>query len=84
MILRTASEFDRRTADIQLTGKGLERAAADLERRKARHAEMFGALSDAEKASLLALLEKLNQDWDARYRPARPSRGRTRKGQAGS
>lgn len=32
------------------------------------HEEMFSCLSDGEKAELLSLLEKVNADWEMRYR----------------
>ena len=73
LITRTASETDRRTADIQLTQEGIRRARAELARRRTRHKEMFSVLSDTEKTELLALLEKVNQDWDSRYR-AKPDK----------
>lgn len=68
LISRTLSETDRRTADIQLTEDGMRLADEAAEQRKARHQDMFSCLSDEEKASLLALSEKLNADWHSRYR----------------
>lgn len=68
LILRTPSEEDRRTADIQLTEAGRARAEEAAGQRKQRHQEMFSCLSEEEKITLLNLLEKLNADWDKRYR----------------
>lgn len=68
LILRTLSEIDRRTADISLTEKGKELADQAAEQRNRRHEEMFSCLSSEEKAQLLTLLEKVNADWDQRYR----------------
>lgn len=68
LILRTLSEFDRRTTDISLTEKGKELADEAVEQRNHRHEEMFSCLSSEEKTQLLSLLEKINADWDQRYR----------------
>lgn len=68
LITRTTSDTDRRTADIELTQKGKELAAQAVEQRNCRHREMFSGLSEDEKAQLLSLLEKVNCDWDLRYR----------------
>jgi DNA-binding MarR family transcriptional regulator len=67
LVERTASEEDRRTANISLTEAGLRQAENALEQRKRRHEEMFSILSEEEKERLLALLEKINSDWDRRY-----------------
>ena len=67
LIERKSSQTDRRTADIQLTDAGLAKAEEVVRQRKTRHQEMFSCLSDAEKAELLALAEKLNKDWNSRY-----------------
>lgn len=68
LILRTSSREDRRTTDIRLTEAGREKAEEALSQRKQRHQEMFSCLSEEEKADFLRLLEKLNADWDERYR----------------
>lgn len=67
LVLRTPSEEDRRTTNIQLTESGRIQAEEALERRKKRHQEMFSCLSADEKNVLLTLLEKLNEDWHIRY-----------------
>ena len=69
-ITRTPNETDRRTADISLTETGKIFAAEAREQRSRRHEQMFSCLSDEEKNQLLSLLEKINKDWDERYRNA--------------
>lgn len=68
LIERTPSQNDRRTACIKLTDKGLEQAQTALRQRIERHKEMFSDLSAEEKNALISLIEKLNRDWDSRYR----------------
>lgn len=68
LIERTPSETDRRTADLRLTEEGSRRAEEAANQRKKRHQEMFSCLTEEEKQTLLALTEKLNADWDVRYR----------------
>lgn len=68
LILRTPSEMDRRTTDISLTAAGKAAAKEAHTQREKRHQHMFASLSDAEKETLLCLLEKLNADWDQKYR----------------
>lgn len=68
LIVRTPSETDRRTVDIRLTETGEALAQAALVRRKERHEQMFAVLSEQEKDTLIALLEKVNEDWDQKYR----------------
>lgn len=68
LICRTTSPEDRRTADIVLTENGRRKAQEALENRKRRHQEMFSCLTEEEKDTLLTLTEKLNRDWDNRYR----------------
>ena len=63
LIARTASEADRRTADIRLTENGRTHAAEQAEHRLDRNREMFASLTEEEKETLLALLEKLNMSW---------------------
>lgn len=67
-IRRTPSENDRRTTDVELTEAGKEAAAEAFRKRKERHNQMFECLSDEEKQALLSLLEKVNADWDHKYR----------------
>ena len=67
LIVRTESRDDRRTTDIALTGQGKLQAEEALMQRKIRHEEMFSCLSEEEKSTLLALLEKVNGDWQVRY-----------------
>lgn len=75
-IKRTPSETDRRTADIELTAAGRKAASGAKERRIQRHEEMFSCLSDDEKNELLLMLEKVNADWEKRYRDIRKDRDR--------
>lgn len=68
LLVRTAGEEDRRTADISLTEAGVRQAEEAKIKREQRHEQMFACLSDCEKTQLLALLEKLSRDWETRYR----------------
>lgn len=68
LIVRTPSEGDHRTADICLTETGEALAREAQTRRRERHEQMFSALSEREKDALLALLERINADWDQKYR----------------
>lgn len=68
LIERKASPTDRRTTDIQLTEAGRIQAEDAALQRKIRHQEMFSCLSPDEKETLAVLTEKLNRDWDSRYR----------------
>lgn len=68
LLVRVPGAEDRRTADVMLTEEGTKQATQAALQRERRHEQMFACLSDAEKAELLALLEKVNRDWDARYR----------------
>ena len=74
LVERTPCQTDRRTADVRLTEAGLarrkERAALEQER-----GELFTALSEQEKQTLLALLEKLHQSWRDLPRPEPPRPG---------
>lgn len=72
-IKRTPSEADRRTVDIELTETGKKVTADAKEQRVQRHKEMFSCLSDDEKKELLSLLEKVNTDWESRYKDIRES-----------
>lgn len=66
LIQRTASEADRRTADITLTEAGKAQAAEQAAQRQDRNREMFASLTEEEKKTLLTLLEKLNGSWAKR------------------
>lgn len=68
LIARTPSEQDRRTTDVCLTEAGRVEAAKASDRRKERHEQMFEILSEGEKETLLSLLERINADWDQKYR----------------
>lgn len=68
LITRTANEADHRTTNITLTADGKQLAMEAARQRSRRHVEMFSCLSEDEKTTLLALLEKINADWDQRYR----------------
>lgn len=68
LVTRSQSEKDRRTMDICLTEEGAVWAKDAYVRRENRHREMFSVLSAEEKDTLLQLLEKVNTDWEQRYR----------------
>lgn len=68
LIIRTESETDHRTMNLLLTEDGQMAAQQALAIRKARHKNMFSALSEEEKRTLLQLLEKVNGDWDEKFR----------------
>ena len=68
LIVRSPSETDRRTTNISLTETGKAAAEEAHVQREKRHNQMFASLSDDEKESLLQLLEKVNADWDVKYR----------------
>lgn len=68
LIERTPSQTDRRTTEIKLTESGRIKADEAAQQRKTRHQEMFSCLSAEEKNILLELAEKINADWDSRYR----------------
>lgn len=63
LILRNPNCEDRRMIDISLTEEGMEKAQEAVLKRKRRRAEMFSNLTEEEKETLLALLEKMNHDW---------------------
>lgn len=67
LIVRTASQTDRRTTNITLTSQGTQLAVEAVKQRNQRHLEMFSCLSEKEKNQLLSLLEKINEDWAKRY-----------------
>lgn len=68
MLTRNPSEMDRRTTSIVLTDAGKTAAEDALSQRKKRHQQMFSCLSGEEQDTLLDLLEKLNADWETKYR----------------
>lgn len=70
LILRTESADDRRTTDVVLTEQGRKLAEEARQQRVIRHGEMFSCLAEEEKDTLLALLEKINGDWQERYENA--------------
>ena len=74
LIERTASENDRRTSELRLTVDGVEMAMQASEARKNRYEDMFACLTESEKFDLLALLEKVNEDWERRYDYRRANR----------
>lgn len=78
LVKRITSREDRRTADISLTDEGLRQAESALERRQQRHKEMFSVLTQEEKEQLFSLLEKVNADWQKRYRDRRDPSGECR------
>lgn len=67
-LVRSPSETDRRTTNITLTEAGRAAARDALAQRAERHQQMFAGLSDEEKDTLLRLLEKVNADWEIKYR----------------
>lgn len=67
LIERAPNSSDHRKVDIQLTQSGKVLAQEAALQREKRHQEMFSCLSTEEKNSLLALVEKLNVDWNNRY-----------------
>ncbi len=76
LISRTRSENDRRTVNVELTEAGRSAAVEAAKQRQSRHMNMFACLSDDEKNTLLHLLEKINKDWDHRYRNTANSLGK--------
>lgn len=68
LILRTPSETDHRTTDIRLTPDGEVLAKEASAKRAERHEQMFAVLSEEEKDTLIALLERVNAHWDRLYR----------------
>lgn len=67
-IVRTANESDRRTADISLTEAGKAQVLEYDTQREAQASKLFSTLSAEETEQLLALLEKVSTDWDARFK----------------
>lgn len=68
MIVRRPSKADRRMLILSLTNTGEAVAIHYGEQREKRHDEMFRCLSDGEQDTLIALLEKINADWNEKYR----------------
>lgn len=68
MLVRTQSKTDRRLLILSLTEKGRAAAQKYTATREQRQQEMFACLNEEEKAALLSALEKLNLDWDEKYR----------------
>ena len=67
-LVRSPSETDRRTTNISLTEAGRAAAEEAHTQRQERHQQMFSSLSEEEKDTLLHLLEKVNTDWEQKYR----------------
>lgn len=67
-IIRTPNEKDKRTMNIQLTQAGELAAQQAAIRRRERHTRMFESLSGEDKAELLSFLERINADWDDKFR----------------
>ena len=72
LVVRTTSEADRRTTNISLTEEGQRQAMEAKKQRVQRHQEMFSVLGEEEKEKLLALLERINTDWENRYADCQP------------
>ena len=68
LLVRNPSETDRRTTNIALTELGKAAAEDAALQREERHQQMFACLSGEEQDTLLNLLEKLNADWETKYR----------------
>ena len=68
LLVRTPSKTDRRTTNIVLTEAGKAAAEDAALQREDRHQQMFSCLSGEEQDTLLGLLEKLNADWETKYR----------------
>lgn len=68
LIRRVPNGTDRRTTDICLTEAGEVAAEDAYTQRQQRHQQMFSSLTDQEMDQLLLLLEKLNADWDKKFR----------------
>ncbi|MGM9638382.1 MAG: MarR family winged helix-turn-helix transcriptional regulator [Butyricicoccaceae bacterium] len=83
LIRREPSAGDRRTTDVLLTDEGRAAAEEARQQRMLRHDQMFACLSEDEKDSLLAMLEKINTAWAQQYGEGRPEgegRGPGRRG----
>lgn len=78
LILRALNQEDRRTMDLSLTQAGKKEAEAAKKEIAALRKEMFTCLNEEEKKTLLALLEKLNGEWDNCYRGKASARAETK------
>lgn len=78
LILRVPNGEDRRTMDISLTNAGRAEAEAAAEQTAAFRNEMFACLTEEEKRTLAALLEKLNGEWEIRCREKALTRAETK------
>ena len=67
LIIRTENSEDRRNVDIALNDEGRIRAQNAERQRSARRAEMLSVLTNEEKDILMAILEKLNDNWRDKY-----------------
>ena len=74
LVARTPSEADRRTADVRLTEAGKLHREERQAREQAQRPTLFEALTDEEKKTLLATLEKLHASWSRK--PEHPEHGR--------
>ena len=66
-IERVRSDSDKRNVDVTLTADGDIEAEKAIQEWEASSQALFQGISDAEKAALLEILDKLNVDWKARY-----------------
>jgi DNA-binding MarR family transcriptional regulator len=67
LLARTENEKDRRTANVSLTEAGVAACKTYKAERAKRNAQMFSCLTEDEKRQLIALLERISDDWNARY-----------------
>lgn len=81
LIRRTPNEEDRRTMDVSLTEAGRKEAETAAEQVAALRKEMFDCLTAEEKKVLAALLERLNSEWESRYRERALARTETKETQ---
>lgn len=68
LLVRTPSKTDRRTTNIALTEAGIAAAEDAVLQREERHQQIFPCLSREKPDTLLGLPEKLNADWETKYR----------------
>lgn len=68
LIRRMPSASDHRTTELTLTEEGRKLAREAAGQREERHRNMFSCLSEKEKEILLGLVERINRDWDRKYR----------------
>jgi len=67
LIFKSDSPADRRTVTIDLTDSGRAKAALALSERERLKSELLAPLSCEEQTALLALLEKVTENWNRRY-----------------